>query len=171
MPPVTSQMLDVRREKNCVGITLDRKYFHVNRSFVKRSLRPSEWQINPVTGTVCVPRFGNERLLNESASMQFIAKNTNLPVPKLFACFEDDDAVCLVTEYIEGESMAKLPEEKRKVVEKEIEGHLETLRSLTSDIWGGPSGIVIPPYRVMVKAYRAQWKMKRRESKDLVFLS
>jgi aminoglycoside phosphotransferase len=28
---------------------------------------------------------------------------------------------------------------------------------------------VIPPYRVMVKAYRDQWKMKKRESEDLVF--
>jgi aminoglycoside phosphotransferase len=28
---------------------------------------------------------------------------------------------------------------------------------------------VIPPYRVMVKAMRQQWKMKPRESEDLVF--
>ncbi|CAH0022771.1 unnamed protein product [Clonostachys rhizophaga] len=86
MPPVTSQMLDIRREKDCVGITLERKYFHVNGSFVKRSLRPSEWQINPVAGTVCVPRFGNERLLNEAANMQFIASFERSLLFKSLSC-------------------------------------------------------------------------------------
>lgn len=196
MPPVTRQMLEARREKDCVGITLERKYFHVYGSFVKRSLRPSEWQLHPVTGGYCVPPFGNERILNEAAAMQFIAENTNIPVPKLFACIEDDGAVYIVSEYVDGKAMAVLPEEQRKVVEKELEGHLETLRGLKSDTWGGPSGIVrfpplhlcsfpaisfrtcrktdsqrqvIPPYRVMVKAYREQWRMKKRDSKDLVF--
>lgn len=142
MSPVTSQMLEARREKDCIAITVERKYFHVDNSFVKRSLRPSEWQLNPVHGNVCVPRFGNERLLNEAASMEFIAKNTNIPVPKLLSCFEDDNAVYLVTEHIEGVAMSKLSEEQRKVVEEELAGHLETLRSLKSDVWGGPSGIV-----------------------------
>lgn len=142
MSPVTGEMLEARREKDCFAITLERKYYHVSDSFVKRSLRPSEWQINPVHGNFCVPRFGNERLLNEAASMQFIATNTNIPVPKLLSCFEDDNAVYLITEYIEGVAMSELSEEERKVVEKELEGHLETLRNLTSDVWGGPSGIV-----------------------------
>lgn len=146
MSPVTSEMLNARREKDCIAITLERKYFHVNGSFVKRSLRPSEWQLNPVTGAYCLPRFGNERLLNEAACLQFIAENTDIPVPRLFACFEDTDAVHVITEYIEGESMADLSEEKRQIVEKELESHLETLRGLKSDVWGGPSGIVsFPP--------------------------
>jgi hypothetical protein len=142
MSPVTSEMLNARREKDCIAITLERKYFHVNGSFVKRSFRPSEWQLNPVTGAYCLPRFGKERLLNEAACLEFIAKNTNFPVPKLYACFEDSDAVHVITEYIEGESMADLPAEKRRVVERELEGHLETMRCLKSDVWGGPSGIV-----------------------------
>lgn len=142
MSPVTIEMLEARREKDCFAITLERKYLHVGNSFVKRSLRPSEWQLNPVHGNVCVPRFGKERLLNEAASMQFIAENTDIPVPKLLSCFEDDQAVYLITEYIEGVAMSELSVEQRKVVEKELEGHLETLKSLKSDTWGGPSGIV-----------------------------
>jgi hypothetical protein len=42
--------------------------------------------------------------------------------------------VYLVTEYIEGLAMRKLSQEDRKVAEKELEGHLETLRSLKSDV-------------------------------------
>ncbi|KAG6041480.1 hypothetical protein E4U41_004057 [Claviceps citrina] len=101
--------------------------------------------------------------------MRFIAEKTNIPVPKLYGCFEDDDAIYLITEKVEGERLADLTPEQRKAVEPEIEGYLETLRSLKSDIWGGPSGIVVPPYRVMAKIKRMQWEMKPRASKDLVF--
>jgi aminoglycoside phosphotransferase (APT) family kinase protein len=74
--------------------------------------------------------------------MKFIAEHTNIPVPKLYCCFEDDEAVYLVMEYIEGVGMDGLEEEKRKVVEKELEIHLETMKKLKSKFWGGPSGIV-----------------------------
>jgi hypothetical protein len=87
MGPVTNQMLNARREESCVGVTTERKYFRVGQTWIKRSLRPSEWQINPFAGTLVVPRFGLERILNEAAAMQFIAEKTNIPIPKLYACF------------------------------------------------------------------------------------
>ncbi|KAI1839928.1 hypothetical protein JX266_013862 [Neoarthrinium moseri] len=184
MAPVTNQMLNARREKDCVSVTTERKYFKTDTTWVKRSLRPSEWQTNPYVGTLIVPRFGTERLLNEAASMDFIAKNTRIPVPKLYGCFEDDGATYLIMEYIEGISMAKLTADERRVVELELDGYLETLRSLKSSSWGGPSGIVsisppfdvrslrdkvIPPYRVMTEVVRQKWKMRSREVEDLVF--
>ncbi|KAM5441511.1 hypothetical protein MferCBS31731_003582 [Microsporum ferrugineum] len=169
MPPVTNQMLNARREENCIAVTLERKYYRVGQTWVKRSLRPSEWQINPYAGTLVVPRFGKERIRNEAASMKFIAENTDIPVPKLYCCFEDDEAVYLVTQYVEGVGMNELEEEKRKVVEKELELHLESMKKLKSRFWGGPSSIVVPPYRVMVKSARLQWKMKPLESEALVF--
>jgi hypothetical protein len=142
MHPVTNQMLNEQREADCSGITTERKYFEVDGSFIKRSLRPSEWQINPLAGTLCIPRFGNERVLNEAASLRFIADTTNIPVPKLYACFQDDGAVYLITERVEGVTMDQLTAEQRKTVETELKGHLETLRNLRSDVWGGPTGIV-----------------------------
>ncbi|KID79638.1 Protein kinase-like domain protein, partial [Metarhizium brunneum ARSEF 3297] len=162
-------MLNARREKDCVAVTNERKYYSLIGSFVKRSLRPSEWQHNPVVGTLSIPRFGNERILNEAAALRFIAENTNIPVPKLYGCFEDDNAVYLVTELIEGVKLADLEPAQRKSVELELEGYMDVLRGLKSSVWGGPSGIVIPPYRIMVEAYRQAWKMKPRESSDLVF--
>lgn len=49
----------------------------------------------------------------------------------------------LVTEYVEGTAMNDLDEEKKKIVAKELELHLETLKKLTSDTWGGLGGMVI----------------------------
>ncbi len=74
--------------------------------------------------------------------MRFIANTTDIPVPKLYSCFEDDGAVYLVMEYIEGVSMSSLEPEQRKTVEAELEGYLKVLRGLKSDTWGGPTGIV-----------------------------
>jgi serine/threonine protein kinase len=142
MAPVTNRMLNAKREKNCVGITTERKYFEVGQSFIKRSLRPSEWQINQDNGTLLVPRFGMERIFNEASALEFIARTTNIPVPKVYSCFEDDEAAYLVMEYVEGVTMSSLDAEKRKIVEKEIEGYLETMRTLKSSVWGGPSNIV-----------------------------
>lgn len=142
MSPVTNSMLNARREKDCYAITTERKYYHIDSSHVKRSLRPHEWQHSPFQGSLYIPRLGNERLLNEAAALLFIAKNTDIPVPKLYACFEDDGAVYLITEYMEGVIMADLKPEERKTVETEIEVYIATLRTLKSNVWGGPSGLV-----------------------------
>jgi tRNA A-37 threonylcarbamoyl transferase component Bud32 len=137
MAPVTNQMLNAKREENCISITTERKYFRVGQSWIKRSLRPSEWQINQYSATLLVPRFGKERIFNEASAIEFIAKTTNIPVPRIYSCFEDDEAAYLVMEYVEGITMNNLDVEKRKVVENEIESHLETLRTLRSTVWGG----------------------------------
>jgi hypothetical protein len=66
----------------------------------------------------------------------------NIPVPKLYYYFKDNEAVYLVIEYINGTRISELEEEKRKVIKKELELHLETLKKLKSRVWGGPSGII-----------------------------
>lgn len=99
--PVTNRILNASKEENCFAITAERKYYHVDRTFIKRSLRPSEWQVS-FQGTIHVPRLGRERLFNEAASIKYIRENTNIPVPTLYACFEDDNAAYLVTSYVDG---------------------------------------------------------------------
>lgn len=89
-----------------------------------------------------VPLFNTERILNEGACLKFLTEKTNIPLPKLYVCFKDDGAACLVTEYVERTAMNDLDEEK-KTVAKELELHLETLKKLTSDTWGGPGGMAI----------------------------
>lgn len=135
-------MLNERREEGCISITTERKYFKVGNIFIKRCLRPLEWQLHPVEGRVIIPRFGKERIQNEANSLRFISEQTNIPVPKFIGHFEDDGAVYLITEFVEGIAMSELPENQRKEVEVEVEAHLQTLKQLKSSQWGGPSGLV-----------------------------
>lgn len=44
-----------------------------------------------------------------------------------------------------------------KVVVHTIERHLATLRSLRSDALGAPSGLVVPPYRVIYVSEKDDW--------------
>ena len=64
-------MLNSNKEKGCFAVTAERKYYEVGRTFVKRSLRPREWQVT-FKGTIHMPRQGKERLLNEAGAMQFV---------------------------------------------------------------------------------------------------
>lgn len=166
---VTNKIANQRREKTCIGITSERKYFHPGNSFVKRSLRPSEWQVSAIKGTIHVPRLGNERLLNEAAALDYIRHNTNIPIPKLYSCFEDDGAVILVTEYINGVGMHELDDAQREIVRAELERHLETLHGLRSSRIGGPSGIVIPPYRATAATVRDDWNLQESLAEEYVF--
>src|ERR1700753_803164 len=123
MYPITPQMMQARREENCGGVTTERKYYRVGQTWIKRFLRPSEWQVHPFKGTLVIPRIPKERLLNEAVMMQFVEKNTDIPVPKLHCWFEDDEAVYLIMEYVEGIGMNELDGEKRQTVERELEQH------------------------------------------------
>lgn len=89
-----------------------------------------------------IPLFNPERILNEGACLRFLAENTNIPLPKLHACFEDDGAAYVITDYIDGVGMNELDAEKKEVVAKELHTHMETLRELKSNVWGGPGGLV-----------------------------
>ncbi|KAJ4865676.1 phosphotransferase enzyme family domain-containing protein [Trichoderma breve] len=147
MAPPTNSELNERREKNCIAISHERKYFRVGNTWVKRGLRPHEWQKQNETG---------------------------IPLPKLLGCFEDDGAAYLVTEYVEGVGMNDLDTERQAVVTKELQCHILTLKRLTSDTWGGPDKMltycqVLPPYRIMRKSDGRPWRMRQRKQQDLVF--
>jgi hypothetical protein len=165
---VNNQELNEQKEAGCFGITHERKYYHVNNSFVKRSLRPREW-ITGWTGETHIPHRGRERLLNEAAALEFVASNTTIPVPKLHACFEDDEAVYLITEYIEGREMDELGDEEKLIVGGELEIYVQQLHELKSRAIGGPSGIIIPPYRLQEKTTVETWNFKPAETDEYVF--
>lgn len=140
MAPPTNQELNAKREEHCIAVTHERKYYRIGDTWIKRSLRPTEWQKR--NGYMHVPLFNLERVLNEGACLRFLAEKTNIPLPKLYACFEDDGAAYISTEYVEGVGMNELDETKREVVAKELQVHLETLSLLKSNVWGGPDGAV-----------------------------
>ncbi|KAK4238547.1 hypothetical protein C8A03DRAFT_33425 [Achaetomium macrosporum] len=155
-------------EEGCVATTPDRKYYRRGNAFIKRCLRPSEFLPGPQG--IHIPRFRKESLKNEADTLRFIRRYTEIPVPMIFADFEDDDAYYLITEFVEGVSMADLPEHQKDVVIAEVEGHLAKLKELRSNRMGGPSGIVIPPYRVLCETEREDWSQLRpAERSDYVF--
>ena len=162
--PIINNML--RREEGCFAITAERKYYHIGETFIKRSLRPREWQTSPFKGTTHIPRQDKQRILNEGACIAFISANTNIPVPQIYTCFEDDDAVYVVMRYVEGVGMNELNDEQKEIVKKELDGHLQTLRGLQSCQIGGPSGLVVPPYRVTLNSYRDEWNLKKVDADE-----
>ncbi|GBF66698.1 hypothetical protein TMEN_9418 [Trichophyton mentagrophytes] len=165
----TNQMLNDRKEKDCISITHERKYYRSGVSFIKRSLRPKEWQVSQFKGTIHVPRKGRERVLNEAATLQFLKENSAIPIPQLYCCFEDDDAVYLAMEYVEGVSMDRLTEDQRARVEGELEKHIQGLHALRSSRTGGPTGLVIPPYRAMQKSFNDNWEPQQSDKDEFVF--
>lgn len=134
------------QEEGCFGATFERKYYRRGNVFIKRSLRPLEYR----TGHrgFHVPRLGTDRLKNEAECLQYIRQHTDIPVPTIYCPLEDDDAYYLITEYVEGVGMSDLQDNQKSHVQREIETHLDKLKSSTSYRLGGPSGIVIPPHRV-----------------------
>ncbi|KAH6675108.1 kinase-like domain-containing protein [Halenospora varia] len=140
---------------------------HRGNAFIKKSLRPREFR----TGYqgLHVPRVGKERLLNEAVSLRYIREMTNIPVPTVYCDFEDDGAYYLVTEYISGVSMSELQEEEKSTVSKEVNQHLATLRNLKSRNIGGPTGIVIPPYRVTLHTKNDDWALEPSDTDEYVY--
>ncbi|KAK4150136.1 kinase-like domain-containing protein [Chaetomidium leptoderma] len=157
----------LKEEEGCFAVTCERKYYHRGGSFVKRNLRPKEYRTG-ARGLV-VPRLAKERLRNEAESLRYIRQHTDIPVPAVYSDFEDDDAYYLVTEYVEGVNMADLSDEQKVVVRQELEGYLAKLKTLRSNRIGGPSGIVIPPYRVMRQTKRDDWDLRASAHEEYVF--
>ncbi|KAI0427138.1 kinase-like protein [Xylaria sp. FL1042] len=155
------------REEGCFAITFERKYYHRGGSFIKRTLRPREFR----TGSrgLHIPRLRKESIMNEAESLRYIRRHTNIPVPHVYCDFEDEDAYYLVTEYVEGVSMSRLTDDQKAVVCGEIQSHLTTLKTLTSNRLGGPSGIVIPPYRVLRRTELDHWHLKPSDQNEYVF--
>lgn len=135
--------LNVTREEKCIRISWSNKTYRDGDIFIKRSLRPEEWCNSIFSGRKLIPLLGREQILNEAATLKYLRDNTKIPIPKFYASFEDDGVVYLMTEYVQGITMDKLAQEDQALVAKEVKYHLQTLETLTSDTFGGPTGLVI----------------------------
>ena len=107
--------------------------------------------------------------MNEAASLQFVQQRTDIPVPTVHCHFEHEEAYYLITEYVEGVSMSELLEDQKSIVREELVRHLAKLRTLKSNLLGGPSGIVIPPYRVLNRTETDDWHLQHSTSDEYVF--
>ncbi|KAL2756996.1 hypothetical protein ACRALDRAFT_2018649 [Sodiomyces alcalophilus JCM 7366] len=106
MPHPTNEELNAKRDEHCIAVTHER-------------LLPSEWQKH--NDYMAIPLFNVERVLNEGACLRFLAENTDIPLPQLYARDEDHGAAYLITEYVEGVGMNVLDVAKQETVAKELE--------------------------------------------------
>lgn len=91
----------------------------------------------------------------------------NIPVPTVYGAFEVDGSYFLITEYVDGCSMAQLSsDDDKKAVHTELDQYLAMLKGITSKQIGGPTGIVIPPYRVMNSTDRDIWPRYSSQYKE-----
>ncbi|OAQ65097.1 protein kinase-like protein [Pochonia chlamydosporia 170] len=162
--PVTKSSI---LEDGCEGTTFERKYYHSGMSYIKRSLRREEFKEGYYG--IYVPRLSKERLQNEAACLRFISRATSIPVPRVFADFEDAGAYYLITEFIDGVSMSELSEEDKVPVRKELEKYLHILHNLKSNVVGGPSGLVVAPRPVMENTDQDLWVLQPSETDEFVF--
>ncbi|KAJ5953633.1 hypothetical protein N7454_000529 [Penicillium verhagenii] len=164
----TSSHNSVDQQEEWTAKTAERQYYHRDGVFIKRSLRPSEY-MTTIKGNLHIPRLGKERLQNEAESLRFIRRVSDVPVPTVYGSFEVDDSYFLLTEYIDGVGMSQLPDDQKELVWPEISQHLKTLYEIKSTRIGGPSGIMVPPYRVMDCTEIDSWSLKLAETPDYVF--
>lgn len=65
--------------------------------------------------------------------------------------------------------MAQLREDQNGVVRAEVQRYLDTLPRIKARSIGGPSGLVIPPYRVMESTENEEWSLRPSEDCEYVF--
>lgn len=164
-----SRVSPVFQEAGCWGVTTDRKYYEFDNVNIKRSLRSTELYVRK-DGSLVVRPQSKERILNEAACLDYIRSHTSIPVPKVICVFEDQDALYLITEHINGISMEDLQQEQRKIVEEELYKFRKILWGMTSRKVGGPTGIVITPDRISLsKDVDHNWTLHESESEQFVF--
>ncbi|OCK82908.1 hypothetical protein K432DRAFT_390881 [Lepidopterella palustris CBS 459.81] len=123
------------------------------------ALRPREWQVRAMKGTMNFPRLGRAHILDEAAALKYVKEKSDIHVLTLYGCLDDNDANYLVTNYVNGVSTNSLTGDKGEIVKKELESHVQTLHSLLTPKLAGVSGHVVPPYEAMQKMFRDDWDL------------
>ena len=92
--------------------------------------------------------MGIEQLRNEAAAIDFVRRNTCIPVPTVRCALKDHGRFYLITNTVLGIAMAKLSPDQKAVVMEELSGYLEIMRTMTSKKMGGFLGDACLPYRL-----------------------
>jgi aminoglycoside phosphotransferase (APT) family kinase protein len=154
-------------EDECIAITSEKKYYEFENPkggvFIKRNLTPSEYIVNRF-GDLVLPYMCFERLKNEVAAIRYIQSNTTVPTSHIRAAFEDHGRYYIITDLVPGVPLQDIPDDKKAVVWKELEGYIAQMHAITSDVIGGFAGDVVVPYRVGRAIARRDQALKLRPS-------
>lgn len=106
------------------------------------------------------PWKSKERLENEYHTLEFIARNTTIPVPHPIGLEYIDGCLALTTEWIDGVPFPDLAKEVRS--ESYLEDYVQEnilpqLRSIRAHKSGAVTGVVLPPIRVFDYSPNVEW--------------
>jgi len=153
--------------------TTERDYTLTADCFTKRELGKHEWFTN-IDGQIIVPQFSRARIENEVVTLNFLASNTTIPVPKVLAYNVQDSIATLVLQRIHGDTLDSFKGTEKDIalkntisfLEETVLPQLQQLRSFTT---GALTGVVVPPYGVLMQDKREDWLVKVSESAEYVF--
>lgn len=96
--------------------------------------RPRQGTILFLTDTICV-KYGPLRHLPEASTIDFIARNTSIPVPKVYCAFRRKGWTYIVMERVKGESIAHgwtaRPAESKAKILQQLKEMVESMRRVT----------------------------------------
>lgn len=124
---------------------IDKKYFNVSinhrRGFAKQSKRPDEMAPDTKDPKL-LSRQCAARLRNEAAAINFVSRNTRIPVPTILGYHDDGNTVALATAQVPGVPMWKLEEyESRLEVSRQLDEIVSEMREIT---WHEATGFAGP---------------------------
>ncbi|KIH90560.1 hypothetical protein SPBR_00935 [Sporothrix brasiliensis 5110] len=143
-------------------ITKGISYYFTANVFIKRQPHADEMGLDIYGNHVVIPYIA-DRLRNEAAALQFIAKHTSIPVPKVVCLWEENGLVHLKTSMVlDGIELRNVGESLLPTAIERVTAQLETditpqLQQLRRNSIGSAS----PTLPVIVPHLLWKWKDKR----------
>ncbi|KAG6009001.1 hypothetical protein E4U43_000072 [Claviceps pusilla] len=140
---VTLNEISTIRDPGHGNVRGPKKYFSVGPFCIKRTLRPHEWSAPAGYNFVHIPaKTLPQRHITEAAVLDYLRKETNIPVPPVSCAVVDD------------------------------EQHVATLQSLKSDVPGVPGETLLcAPKRIVRQGWKQNscWRPKSETKGEFVF--
>ncbi|WVF69221.1 hypothetical protein IAT40_003997 [Kwoniella sp. CBS 6097] len=128
------------------------------RLFIKRLTTVEEAERK--RNAIGAPESGRGRsftsLQNEASALLYVQKNTTIPVPRIYARFEDRGYFYLILEYIENAIPAAVSHPNlHPHITRQLEGHMGQLHSLVGPILRSFTSTGLPHFSARLRATRA----------------
>lgn len=133
MPVTESKMTDLTLDSQPIHNTWFRRYLTVAAVKCLWRFRPRSGRALLISKKLCI-KCGSFQHLSEAATMQFIAKHTSIPVPKIYCAFKRKDWTYIVMERIDGEMVylewSMRTEESKAKILAQLKRMIEEMRRL-----------------------------------------
>lgn len=150
-------------------------YYYTTKVFVKRQPHPDELGLD-IWDNPAINPYIADRLRNEAAVLQFVAKHTTIPVPEFLDLWEENGLVHLKTALVEnGVELRHVDESLLSTAIMSVTAQLESdilpqLRRLRRNFMGSPNPElpVIPPRRFWDFKGKRVWPSMTKDTDEYV---